>query len=89
MRKIPWWIIIVFLLFIFVIRIEPKSQDALNKNTVKMTSLDSWYLQNNPSNNYHKACHNTTVPMFKHDTINMGIDKTIETVRKNHTLVNW
>jgi Ca2+/Na+ antiporter len=37
----------------------------------------------------HKTCHNSTLPMNESDSLLEGIDKTIETVRKNHTLVNW
>lgn len=37
----------------------------------------------------NKKCYNSTPPMELNDSIKQGIDKTIETLRKNHTLVGW
>lgn len=36
-----------------------------------------------------KSCINATDPVDSNDTSKLAIDKTIETVRKNHTLVGW
>lgn len=37
----------------------------------------------------NRLCHNSTPAVEPGDSINVSIEKTIETVRKNHTLVGW
>jgi hypothetical protein len=37
----------------------------------------------------NKKCGNATEPVNAHDKPKLAIDKTIETLRKNHTLVGW
>ena len=62
----PWWIFLVLILIVYVILVEPRSQDLKNGK-----------------------CNNSTPSVTQTDSWNDAIDKTIETTRKNHTLVGW
>ena len=66
MSRLPWWLILVLILIIFLCWSERGSQDCL-----------------------HRQCMNGTPHVDSKDNSKSAIDKTIETLRKNHTLVGW
>lgn len=78
-----WWLIIVLFLVIYVVWLEPRSQNALRKGSIKFKH------ENEAPKDFIRRCNNSTPPVTPEDPFNKGVDKTISTLRKNHTLVGW
>ena len=47
------------------------------------------FAENRSQNCVNKITTNSTPPMLETDTIKQGVDKTIDTLRKSHTVVSW